>query len=292
MTQIDPASLLQQTPLSNAAKSARRLFFTSLEQSLAERGHFHVDWMYGAGSSVLLRLGGVFFLLTAKHVLTNNMPKGFPNESPFWVSMHSRPRWDSLLDFMYPRRLWNIGERIRHQIPLVDHEDICLIELFDPLPGSAPDCFIDLDGETHPCLNQDQFFAGQFLTVCGYPFRLNEFAHDDTREGFTHMTTIHKSLVTGVLLIEEKHEMLISFDVSESEVNHDFLNGMSGGPIVNLMPEASDTKLAGIAISAGDNICRFYPFFAIYPAIREYQQCSCQIIDPLSDLTNPDLVGK
>jgi hypothetical protein len=105
------------------------------------------------------------------------------------------------------------------------------------------------------------------------------------------MTTVHKSLVTGVLLIEDNHEMLISFDVSESEVNHDFLNGMSGGPIVNLMPEASDTKLAGIAISAGDNICRFYPFFAIYPAIRGYQQCSCQIIDPLSDLTNPGLVG-
>ena len=145
MSQLDLEALLQRLPESNAAKSARRIFFNYLEESLEERGYFHVDLMHGSGSSVLLRSSGIFFLLTARHVLSNNMSLGFQNESPFWVSVHSRPRWQSLLDFMFPRRIWNICELIELELTGVDSEDICLIELFPPSPGASPDHFIDLD---------------------------------------------------------------------------------------------------------------------------------------------------
>ena len=81
MSQLDLEALLQRVPESNAAKSARRIFFNYLEEPLEERGYFHVDLMHGSGSSVLLRSSGRFFLLTARHVLSNNMSLGFQNES-------------------------------------------------------------------------------------------------------------------------------------------------------------------------------------------------------------------
>lgn len=287
MPQFDLEALLQQIPESNAAKSARRIFFNYLEEPLAERGHFHVDLMHGSGSGVLLRFRGIFFLLTARHVLSNSISTGFQNESPFWVSVHSRPRWRSLLDFMFPRRIWNICELIELDLPRMDPEDICLIELFSPLPGGNPDHFIDVDTQSVNLLREDQFFDGQVLVVCGYPFRLNKFSYDDPPDGFTHTTTVHKQLVPGLLKFQNDREMFISFCITPGDVTHDYLSGMSGGPIINVMPDATEAKLAGIALSGGNNICRFYPSSAIYSAITRYQDCSCQIVDPLSALHSP-----
>ena len=287
MSQLDLEALLQRVPESNAAKSARRIFFNYLEEPLEERGYFHVDRMHGSGSSVLLRSSGIFFLLTARHVLSNNISLGFQNESPFWVSVHSRPRWQSLLDFMFPRRTWNICELIELELAGVDSEDICLIELFPPFPGASPDHFIDLDAGSSCFLMEHQYFDSQVLVACGYPFRLNSFSYGDPPEGFTHTTTVHKQLVPGLLRIQESREMFLSFCISPTEITHEYLDGMSGGPILNVMPDAAETKLAGIALSGSNNICRFYPSYAIYSAIIRYQECSCQIVDPASSLPGP-----
>ena len=289
MPMLDLEALLQQVPESNAAKSARRIFFNYVEESLEERGYFHVDLMHGSGSSVLLRSRGVFFLLTARHVLSNNVSLGFQNESPFWVSVHSRPRWQSLLDFLFPRRIWNLCELIELDLPGVDSEDICLIELFAPIQGINPEHFVDLDADSNNLLMEDQFFDSQVLVACGYPFRLNRFSYDDPPEGFTHTTTVHKQLVPGVLRIQENREMFLSFCMSQTDITHEYLDGMSGGPVLNVMPDVTETKLAGIALSGGNNICRFYPSYAIYPAILRYQECSCQVVDPASDFPNPQV---
>lgn len=289
MTQLGLEALLQQHRTSNAVKSARRIFFNYLEGSLEECGYFHVDQMHGSGSSLLIRFREVFFLLTARHVLTNNKTLGFQNESPFWVPVHSRPRWESLLDFMFPRRIWNICELIDLDMPGVDSKDICLIELFPPLPGASPDHFIDLDARSNCILREDQFFDGQVLVACGYPFRLNQFSYDDPPEGFTHTTTIHRHLVPGLLRIQKSKEMFISFCISPTDITHEHLDGMSGGPVLNVMPNAAETKLAGVSLSGGNNICRFCPSYAIMPAIERYQECSCQVVDPASDLANPKL---
>lgn len=283
---LDLESLIQNVSESNAAKSARRIFFNSLEESLEDRGYFHVDWMYGSGSCVLLRFNNTFFLLTAKHVISNAMPIGIQNESPFWVSLQSTSRWESLLDFLYPRRIWNIGELIELDMPGIDPEDICLIELFPPLPGTFPEHFIDVDTEFTSFLREDLFSNGLLLVACGYPFLLNRFMYDNPPEGFTHTTTVQKQLLTGVLRIQDNGEMLISFCLSPTDITHQDLDGMSGGPILNVTPDPAEIKLAGIAVQGGNNICRFYPSFAIYSAIVRYQDCSCQIVDPMSGLTN------
>ena len=286
MAQIDLELLLQAIPESSAAKSARRVFFNYLEQSTEERGYFHVDRMHGGGSGVLIKYNEVFFLLTARHVLSNNISLGFQNESPLWISVHSRPRWQSLQDFMFPRRIWNISETIDRDMPGIDTRDVCLIELFRPIPGSDPDHFIEVDDLSTHWLKEDQFFDGQVLVVCGYPDRLNQFTYDDPPEGFTHVTTVHKQLIPGCLLTEENGEMLISFCITPGDITHQFLNGMSGGPVINVMPDAAKAKLAGIALTGGKNICRFLPSHLICTAIINYQDCTCEVIDPLSDLGN------
>ena len=83
--------------------------------------------------------------------------------------------------------------------------------------------------------------------------------------------------------------MFLSFCMSQTDITHEYLDGMSGGPVLNVMPDVTETKLAGIALSGGNNICRFYPSYAIYPAILRYQECSCQVVDPASDFPNPQV---
>ena len=80
--------------------------------------------------------------------------------------------------------------------------------------------------------------------------------------------------------------MLISFCITPGDITHQFLNGMSGGPVINVMPDAAKAKLAGIALTGGNNICRFLPSHLICTAIINYQDCTCEVIDPLSDLGN------
>ena len=106
---IDIKKLLIKAKDSNVGKSTRRIFFNHLYQSVEERGYFHVDLMYGTGSGVLLKFDSRYFLLTAKHVISNNITDGFQNESPFWVSTHFKPKWQTFADFMFPRRIWNIS---------------------------------------------------------------------------------------------------------------------------------------------------------------------------------------
>lgn len=242
--------------------------------------------MHGSGSGVLIKYDGIFFLLTARHVLSNNISQGFQNESPLWVSLNSRSNWESLQDFMFPRRIWNISEIIDRDLPGIDTKGVCLIELFPPIPGSDPDHFVEIDNQSTHWLREDQFSDGQILVVCGYPHRLNEFTYDDPPEGFIRATTVHKQLIPGCLLIQDSGEMLISFCITPGDITHQYLDGMSGGAVIIVMPEVANAKFAGIALSGGNNICRFCPSHLICTAIMNYRSCSCKIIDPLSELSN------
>lgn len=285
MTHIDFKTLIEKARWSNVGKSTRRVFFNHLHQSIKERGYFHVDQMYGAGSGVLLKFDNIYFLLTANHVLLNNISDGFQNESPFWISTHFQPRWKTLADFMFPRRVWNISDVIAFDMPGVDPSDICLIELFQPIPSSSPDHYINIVDPLHDLLEYEQFFDGQFLIISGYPFRKNNFNFENPPDGFTHTTTNHRQSIPGVLRINNRNEMLITYEFTDADVQHDFLNGMSGGVVFNVMPNIEETKLAGINLSGGNNISRFYPSFAFANAISRYRDCECQIIDPTSHLT-------
>lgn len=76
MTKVNQKKLnkyIEKAATSNVAKSTRRFFFNHLYESMESRGHFHVDQMYGAGSGVLLKINDKYFVLTAKHVIDNNI---------------------------------------------------------------------------------------------------------------------------------------------------------------------------------------------------------------------------
>jgi hypothetical protein len=287
MTEIDIKQLLEKAKHSNVGKSTRRILFNHLDRSLEERGYFHVDWMYGSGSGILLKFDSIYFLLTAKHVLTNNISGGFQNESPFWVSTNFHSRWKTLSDFMFPRRVWNISDVIEFDMPGVDPLDICLIELFQPLPGFSPDHYINVVDPLCDLLEYQQFSDDMLLIISGYPFRTNKFSYENPLDGFTHTTEIQRQLVPGFLRIKDRGEMLITYELTDTDVNHYFLNGMSGGAVFNIKLNTKETKLAGINLSGGNNLSRFYPSFAFANAISQYRNCTSQIIDPASYLS-PD----
>lgn len=267
---------IEKSRYSNVAKSTRRLFFNHLDVSVRERGYFHVDQMYGSGTGLLLRFENTFFLLTARHVIKNNIPGKFQNESPFWVTSKFHSIWGSINDFIFPRVEWNIGELVTENDEFVDMTDLLLIEFF--APDIIPDHFIDIKNEKS-VLTRNEFFERQFFLVTGYPFKGNEFDFTPVNEHCSHSTTIYRYTVPGVF-IPNTGVGHISFELVDGDVQHEDINGMSGGAVYNVQPKANQVKLAGIPVTAGDNICRFIPSYAFIEAIFNYRASSCRIVDP------------
>lgn len=272
-------SYLEKARLSNVAKSTRRVLFNHLNESVEERGFFHVDQMYGSGSGVLLRHNNTFFLLTARHVIKNNIPEDFQNESPFWVTSKFQGKWESLHDFLMPKMIWNIGELISLEAESVDVSDVCLIELFHPGKYHFPDHYIEIKGVTSVLTKKD-YFEGQFLLVTGYPFERNTFDFTPVSEDITHTTSLTRHTVPGIY-VENEDVGFISFEMVEDDVRHANVNGMSGGAVYNVQPKANQVKLAGIPVTAGDNLCRFIPSYIFIDALLNYQDSSFTVVDPI-----------
>lgn len=272
---------IDKAAASNVAKSTRRFFFNHLYESMESRGHFHVDCMYGTGSGVLLKVCNEFFVLTAKHVIENNIQGELQNESPFWVTAKNRGEWSSLYDFLFPKRVWNIGELISEEINGINCSDICLVELFHPQKFHMPDHFIEISSK-NCVLKENELFNGQILLVTGYPFERNSFDFTPLNENITHTTKIQRHTIPGIY-ITNKDNSYISFEMTEGETHHENVNGMSGGAVYNVQPKANQVKLAGIAVSAGNNICRFIPGYLFIDAIINYRDSSSKVIDPVVD---------
>ncbi|WP_208933797.1 hypothetical protein [Paracidovorax avenae] len=268
---------IEKSRFSNVAKSCRRLFFNHLNQSSKDRGYFHVDQMYGSGSGVLIRYKGKYFLLTARHVISNNIPGDFQNESPFWITSRFQSKWNSIHDFLLPRKIWNIGTLIKKNLGAVDSSDVCLIELFPPLPYHQPDNFIDIHN-ADTVLTENQHFHGQLLLFSGYPFELNEFDFNQIGD-FTHSTISHRYSVVGAFVKEDPWGYA-SFEKTAGNIQHKNVTGMSGGVVCNIQPKARKVKLAGISVSAGQNICRFIPSYVFINALLNYEKADSRIIDP------------
>lgn len=281
VTQKKLKKYIDKAATSGVARSTRRLFFNHLYESMESRGHFHVDQMYGAGSGVLLKICDGFFVLTAKHVIENNIKGELQNESPFWVTAKHRGEWSSLYDFLFPKRVWNIGELISDEINGVDSSDICLVEVFHPQKFHMPDHFIEISSKDCT-LKEEEFFNGQILLVTGYPFERNSFYFTPLNENITHTTRVQRHTIPGIYIINEE-DRYISFDMTEGETHHRNVNGMSGGAVYNVQPKANQVKLAGIPVTAGDNVCRFIPSFMFIDAIINFRDSSSEVIDPIVD---------
>jgi hypothetical protein len=276
---------IDKSRFSNVAKSTRRLFFNHLNLSTEERGRFHVDQMYGSGSGVLIRFNGTFFLLTAKHVIHNNIPGEFQNESPFWITSRFQSKWESLYDFLFPKRIWYIGNEVKSDSINLDLTDVCLVELFYPQPFHFPDHFIEIRSQ-RDALGSHEFFEGQFLLVTGYPFERNTFDFTPISDAFTHSTSINRHTIPGIYTKDEDFGHII-FRPHGDAIRHSNVNGMSGGAIYNVQPKANQVKLAGIPVTAGDNVCRFIPSYVFMDSLINYQKSEPRTVDPIVENDPP-----
>ncbi|WP_280569363.1 hypothetical protein [Chromohalobacter sp. 296-RDG] len=269
------------------AKSSRRLFFTHCNLPIEELGHWHADYFFSrGGSSTLIRFKNRFFLLTAKHVLKNNKILGedgstnFQNESPLLAVAKADRGWEELTSFLFPAKIWHIGELIDNQNFLMNTKDIVLVELHLPSYDYLPDAFINLDNpETKRNIIVSDFFNNQILISSGYPTKTNEFIHENIGD-FTHKTYLNRKIIPGICVVED-NEPYISLERTEGgNYEHDDIKGMSGGIVFNVQPETEQINWCGLILTAGKNKIRFCPSRLILPAIERYDQASKTIVDP------------
>lgn len=271
---------------SNTIKSTRRILFNHLYQTLEERGHFHVDQTFGSGSGILLRKSGLFYLLTARHVLQNATNFEFTNDSPFWVTSLNRYQVESVYYFLMPARLHFIGDLIAGRGSSIDTSDLVMVELFKPFPKHQPDSFLDFDAKVSPLLPKEQFFDGQVLFAAGYPFGRNSFTFlDEPRDGFTHETPVQRHIVNGHCVREHGEPYMTLLPNAES---FEDLSGVSGGIVCNMQPKGNQVRALGMILSGGPRIIRFLPSYLIQEAVDRLNEAKSIIIDS-AVVREPDL---
>ena len=274
--------LIKKSTKSNIAKSSRRIVFNGLLQSVKERGYWHSDIWAGMGSGVLIKLKNTFFLMTAKHVLKDYIKEkegNFPNESPFWTWVSSQAKSESLYDHLLPKKIWLIGELINTD-DIINTSDVLLIELFYPKPFHLPDNFINIENNKNISKKED-FYEGKILQIAGFPFEKNSFNWDIEHPDpiITHSTTIQRHHIIGIFM-EDKELGYISFEITDADVQHKNILGMSGGIVYDVQNKANQTKFCGMILTAGNNTCRFIPSYLLYDAIINYQNTTSIIVDP------------
>lgn len=277
MTAEEFRHALANSQKSTPIKSTRRILFNHLDQTVAERGHFHVDQMFGSGSGILLKQNATFYLLTAHHVIQNTTKYQFANESPFWVPCSANDFGKQLQDFLMPGQILHIGELIADCGNNIDTSDLVLIEMFYPTFGHMPDEFIDLDRQPDALLRAGEFFEGQILLGAGFPFEYNDFRfHEETIDGISHSTNLSRHIFDGFCRIENS-EPFIS---SEHLGSFSDLSGASGGIVTNVQADGEEVKMAGMLVSAGTTIIRFIPSYLISHALANKHLARKTLVDP------------
>jgi hypothetical protein len=263
---------------SNLIKSTRRIFFNHLNESVKERGIFHVDLMYGSGSGILIKHDYSFYLLTADHVLNNATSYSFANESPFWVPSQSNTFPQELDAFLMPAQIVHIGESVPDRGGKFESRDLILIELFFPSVKYMPDAFIDLDANLEVLAGRDEFFEGQYLLASGYPFETNHFEFFEEKPGgITHSTMVSRLIVDGICEFDDNDPIMTRRLGSGTFPN---LSGASGGIVTNIPAPGSDGKMLGMLVSAGSKIVRFIPSYIITEALTKKLMARVTPVDP------------
>lgn len=273
---------------SPAARACRRIMFTYCESSIAERGFYHADRIWGAGSCCLIKFEDTFFCLTAKHVLENNEIdlQNLQNESPFWVWRNSQSPPEDLTDILFPKYLWNINELITEAgWNFVDFSDVVLIEMFPPFPHKQPDYFFELNFSTENIVTQEQFYEGQLLSINGYPFEMNDYTFENVENGHTHKTNVRRRSLMGVAR-SYKDGWSVDLGITDTnKVNAEHINGMSGGIVCNVGQPNKVIKWAGmITLHEKPAQIRFIPAYILQPAITNYKKSKRTILDPSAQI--------
>lgn len=264
---------------STAIKATRRIFFNHLDEKIEERGFFHVDTMYGAGSGILIKHEHTFYFITADHVIANATKYVFSNESPFWIPSQANCFPQELEAFLMPAQILHIGDTVPDQGKKFESKDIILIELFFPSVKYMPDHFLDLDANPDVLATAEGFFEGQYLVAAGYPFDTNSFEWFDERDvdGMTHSTQVSRLIVDGICEIDEG-EPIISRRLHSGTFSN--LSGASGGIVTNVPAPGEIVKMLGMLVSAGPNIVRFIPSYVIAQALSRKHSARVTRVDP------------
>jgi hypothetical protein len=261
-----------------AVKSTRRILFNHLYQTLEERGHWHVDQMYGSGTGILIKHERAFYLLTADHVIRNACGYKFTSESPFWMPSLANAWPTDLLGFLMPGQILHIGEAVAGKGVHVDAADLVLIELFYPMaPQFYPDHFIDLDYHSNALMTQEEFVSGMLLIGAGYPFDANEFTFftEERADGMTHGTQLNRWILDGICVLEDGEPTMGSH---ENEFPP--LSGASGGIVTDLPTAGASARVAGLMVSANSLVVRFIPSYLISEALLHKHTCRRTAVDP------------
>lgn len=273
----------------NLIQSPRQILFTHSNSTIAERGFYYADTVWGwGGTGILIKFEEKFFLLTAQHVIREHVPDQiFQNESPFFSHVFCKKMNSSIEEFIFPIRGWKIGQLITNDSPTIDNEDLVLIELGDLF--LFPDRFIDLDAAHSPQgLPIKSIYEGMYLIVSGFPSQRNGINyHYENEAPFVHTVNLSKDIWPGICVFENGFPAV----KLNKELTHDELNGMSGGIVTNLQPKPNQTEWVGLIQKAGNGYVHFYPAAWIIPAIKRFRDSESYIIDPAAAFSDAHFQG-
>ncbi|WP_457794585.1 hypothetical protein [Acinetobacter baumannii] len=266
--------------------ATRRIFHIQTKSDSDERVQSEDFCFGGHGSGILLKHDMRFFLLTAKHTLSNSQGdiNGFDNTSPFRIQTSGVGGFENTLDFLYPKKAWFIADLIPdHDVYKV--EDVILIELSSPLLGQKVDHYLHID--ELKVLELKDFKDGMPVLDIGYSSLSNEYDFKDLFENWgeesqgivTHSTQIKRDLVKGELKYE-KTSIGSSWILKKKNYEGKSTDGMSGGLIVTILPNG-ESKAIGIHLMGAEqsNIIRFLPLCLVVDTIKSYKNAKSLIID-------------
>ncbi len=290
--------LLEKCSGCNVIKSTRRVIFVGSDSP--DPLKFKADHFGGMGSGILIKMNGAFFVLTAKHVITNQFGTGFklgdelPNVSPFWVPMRNKTGdLTQLESYLFPKKIWDISELIQKEVDGVDTTDICLLEMCPPHSNAIPDNFIEIE-TIKDVQTEENFYPGKFHILAGFPFSGNGFEYETNKPGFTHESTMQRAQYFGQQMIEEG---CITHQDLKKPITHNEVTGISGGAVTDVQFKANAVKLCGMIVSSSGGTTRYIPSYVFIDALLNYQNANSYIVDPMAvDIweinDNPELLKK
>ena len=264
----------------NLVLSTRRIFHITVDESQDQGTNFKDIFFSDWGSGTLVKKGGNFFLLTARHVLKKYIEgdKTYINTSPFRITVQSNRNFSTTDDFLYPKRFWEIGKLIDEH-KYYDFEDVVLVELFYPTSYQKVDHWIDLDKTS--ALDVQNFQENIILTDVGYSELSNPYHYESDNKEVPFDSNIHncstsikRDMIKGKL---KKDQFTYYFEkIDYLDVNTD---GMSGGLIVGFHNNQVQPVGMHIRGDKSSNRINFLPINEIFKAIDRYEQAESIVID-------------
>lgn len=281
MINLENLELILDSSYEPISKSSRRLLKVHSDGEM--EGRYEPSAVGSHVSGILIWFNYKYFFLTARHCLQkfrdsagDEIPlDNFYNHSPYWINK-SDSFSDSVLDFLYVRKIWFIGEVFKLKVfetcEGVDLEDLCLLEIYYPMQPVKN--YIDLNNLNNVVRSRSEV-KNSLMGFSGYPAEKNPYFWEENDVVPITGTATHSTLFSRWydfgLNIEDSNCIQLfnprSFDYS----------GMCGGTVFAI--NESSVRWAGMYISGADDKARYIPSYLILDIILNYRQSRFLIID-------------